>query len=431
MNETVVHVENVSKRYRLGQKVSLDRTLCETLSSNFRRFTRRNVQISQTHERPDQYLWALKDVSFSVNRGEVIGIVGRNGAGKSTLLKLLSQITDPTHGSITLRGRYASLLEVGTGFHPELTGRENIYLNGAILGMTRREIHDKFDQIVDFSGVEKFLETPVKRYSSGMRVRLAFAVAAHLEPEILMVDEVLAVGDASFQRRCLGKMNDVAKSGRTVLLVSHNMSVIRTLCPRTLWIDDGQLRRSGDSRDVIGQYLEQQNQSASDSGIAQWQPHEAPGDSVLRLNTIIVTRDGINPTGNIKPQDSWETHIHYTLHQPVDQCRVVLQLRTLHGEIAFTSTDQSIRQKQHHLPGNYTSIVRIPGNLLNHGEYVLRIWIGIPNNRQLVDLHDAIKLSVTGIISSGSLAGEQTNWPGIICPKLEWSIDIDTLRQAA
>ncbi|RLB00320.1 MAG: ABC transporter ATP-binding protein [Deltaproteobacteria bacterium] len=255
MSDVAIRVENLSKRYRIGQRegyLALRDVLARGLKAPFRLLKRDSQNLSR---RSNEYIWALKDVSFEVKRGEVVGIIGRNGAGKTTLLKILSRITEPTEGYAEVRGRVGSLLEVGTGFHPELTGRENIYLNGAILGMKKREIDRKFDEIVAFAEVEKFIDTPVKYYSSGMYVRLAFAVAAHLEPEILLVDEVLAVGDAAFQKKCLGKMGDVAKEGRTVLFVSHNMAAIERLCQRALLLDKGNLILSGHAQELVARYL--------------------------------------------------------------------------------------------------------------------------------------------------------------------------------
>ena len=257
----VIRVDNLGKKYRLGQ-VHTD-LLSEKISNNLKKLVNRfrpkkdfsPFTFNASNVSQEKDFWALKDVSFEVKQGEVVGIIGRNGAGKSTLLKILSRITEPTEGKVELIGRVGSLLEVGTGFHPELTGRENIFLNGAILGMKKAEIKKKFDEIVAFAEVEKFIDTPVKRYSSGMYVRLAFAVAAHLEPEILLVDEVLAVGDAQFQKKCLGKMGEVAKEGRTVLFVSHNMGAIENLCEKSLWLDGGSVRNIGPSYDIIQQYL--------------------------------------------------------------------------------------------------------------------------------------------------------------------------------
>jgi lipopolysaccharide transport system ATP-binding protein len=263
MSDTVIKIERVSKRYFVGHQCAQGEryvSFRDVIAREGRKLARKTVDLLQGRQviqgNVVEEFWALKNVSFELKQGQVLGIVGRNGAGKSTLLKILSRITEPTEGKILIRGRVASLLEVGTGFHPELTGRENIFLNGAILGMTQREIAKKFDEIVAFAEVEKFLDTPVKRYSSGMYVRLAFAVAAHLEPEILVVDEVLAVGDAEFQSKCLGKMDEVSRrEGRTVLFVSHNMGVLKSLCPFAIWLDDGSIRQQGTAREVIGGYL--------------------------------------------------------------------------------------------------------------------------------------------------------------------------------
>lgn len=277
LSDIAIRVENLGKQYKIGRLQKRHDTLRDQIS-DFRfqiadlvkrrnghnhqsetpnhKFETPNHKSEIINQKSSDSIWALRDVSFEVKRGEVVGIIGRNGAGKSTLLKILSRITEPTTGAVDIYGRVASLLEVGTGFHPELTGRENIFLNGAILGMRKTEIEKKFDEIVAFAEVEKFIDTPVKRYSSGMYVRLAFAVAAHLEPEILLVDEVLAVGDAAFQKKCLGKMGDVAREGRTVLFVSHNMSAIRGLCKRALWVDAGQVRMDSDANVVVGEYLD-------------------------------------------------------------------------------------------------------------------------------------------------------------------------------
>jgi lipopolysaccharide transport system ATP-binding protein len=270
MSETVINVENLSKRYVLGKKAGsegLRHALQNVAAKPFRWLKRRSINaehglngvhtngaFAKKHKSENEF-WALKNVSFEIKQGEVLGVIGRNGAGKSTLLKILSRITEQTEGRVEITGRVASLLEVGTGFHPELTGRENIFLNGAILGMSRAEIRRKFDEIVQFAEVEKFLDTPVKRYSSGMYVRLAFAVAAHLEPEILIVDEVLAVGDAQFQKKCLGKMQEVSRGGRTVIFVSHNMGTVTSLCSRALWLAQGRVHRTGPVREVINDYL--------------------------------------------------------------------------------------------------------------------------------------------------------------------------------
>lgn len=282
----IISVRNLSKKYIIGESIHGRgaRTFRDIFDYKTKRLFRRNVKKSKE----DTTIWALKDVSFDVNQGEVVGIIGRNGAGKSTLLKILSRITEPTAGNVTLRGRVASLLEVGTGFNQELTGRENIFLNGSILGMKKSEIKDKFDEIVSFAEIEKFIDTPVKRYSSGMYVRLAFAVAAHLEPEILLVDEVLAVGDAGFQKKCLGKLDQVASEGRTVLLVSHNMAVLQGLCSRSFLLSFGQLILSGLTQHVVSEYIRQMtSNSGSSVALTEDHPNRLPRmQSVIHKVTI-------------------------------------------------------------------------------------------------------------------------------------------------
>ena len=299
MKDIVIQAEQLSKRYRIGAKEQTHQTFVEaTLHQlrkpfeNLRRLRRLSNFQAQADE--EDIIWALKDISFSVERGEIVGIIGRNGAGKSTLLKILSRITQPTSGQVVLHGRVSSLLEVGTGFHPELTGRENVYLNGTILGMRKKEIDQKFDEIVDFSGVEKFIDTPVKRYSSGMRVRLAFAVAAHLEPEILLIDEVLAVGDAAFQRKCLGKMDSLAHSGKTVLFVSHNMGAVQALCTKGYLVKDGRLAFTGSVLDTIDLYL---NEMVSNDNVIDLTEHAGRyGQSNSILKSVQIIADGLQAT---------------------------------------------------------------------------------------------------------------------------------------
>ena len=307
MTEPAILIRNLGKRYQLGSRATLDQTLSETISNKVKwAADRLRHPLRHTARRPsDQAVsndfWALRDINLDINHGEVVGIIGRNGAGKSTLLKVLSQITDPTEGTAVVHGRVASLLEVGTGFHPELTGRENIYLNGSILGMTRREINAKFDEIVDFSGVERFLDTPIKRYSSGMTVRLAFSVAAHLEPEILIIDEVLAVGDAAFQKKCLGKMKNVAGSGRTVLFVTHNMAVVDSLCDRAVLIDEGRVHYEGDTHSTVRAYLE--NVLSSQISTSLSDRTDRSGDGSIRLVGFDVEDDQGHSITHIRSGD--------------------------------------------------------------------------------------------------------------------------------
>lgn len=287
MSGPIITIEKLGKKYLLGERgrASGYRRLSEDLLDAVKRPFRRKVAPAND-KAPSNDFWALENVSFDVQEGEVVGIIGRNGAGKSTLLKILSRITDPSAGRVRLRGRVASLLEIGTGFHPELTGRENIFLNGAILGMTRAEIRKKLDEIVNFAEVEKFLDTPVKRYSSGMYVRLAFAVAAHLEPEILVVDEVLAVGDSAFQKKCLGKMGEVARGGRTVLFVSHNMGTIISLCEKAVWLDAGRVKLSGGSKEVVGRY-------ATEGSLRQAEAEVSPGQRIQGNGPARIERVGL------------------------------------------------------------------------------------------------------------------------------------------
>ena len=313
-----IQVENVGKRYRIGLAEELHDTLggavidfFKTPVKNFRKL-RRLARFGSQEQ--DDIFWALRNVDLSLNRGEVVGVIGPNGAGKSTLLKILSRITVPTEGRIALNGRVASLLEVGTGFHGELSGRENVYLNGTILGMRKKEIDRKFDQIVEFSGVGKFIDTPIKRYSSGMSVRLAFSVAAYLEPEILLVDEVLAVGDAEFQQKCLGKMEDVASHGRTVMFVSHNMTAIQTLCPRTVWIQEGRVRADGDTHKVVEDYL-----SEASSRLNIGRTDLADDLPALLVKEVVLKNSRGDQAASFEYGDDIIIEIHYSAKEPVEK----------------------------------------------------------------------------------------------------------------
>ena len=312
MSRPIIEVESVSKRYKLGQFNA--QTMREEVEQFFQRFRKKGEAPGVPHASTDSSeFWALKDISFSVQPGEVIGIIGRNGAGKSTLLKILSRITEPTNGEIRIRGRVASLLEVGTGFHPELTGRENIYLNGTVLGMTRDEIRKQFDEIVDFSGVEKFLDTPVKRFSSGMYVRLAFAVAAHLEPEILIVDEVLAVGDAEFQKKCLGKMSEISgKAGRTVIFVSHNMASVLSLCSKALIMNRGHLTQQGNAQDVVRAY---QSSMSDTNAVPLNKREDRTGDGSAKITSIHV--QPLEGDGVIRSMSRLKITLEYKSDRPL------------------------------------------------------------------------------------------------------------------
>ena len=423
MSDIAIRVEGLSKKYYIGGKQERYRTLRDTLTdafiSPFRKVGRilrgQATEAAGLHET----IWALKDVSFEVKKGEVVGIIGRNGAGKSTLLKILSRITEPTEGFADIYGRVGSLLEVGTGFHAELTGRENIYLNGAILGMKKAEIEKKFDEIVAFSEVEKFIDTPVKHYSTGMYLRLAFAVAAHLEPEILIVDEVLAVGDAAFQKKCLGKMGDVAKVGRTVLFVSHNMEAIQNLCSESVLLDNGQLIFKGDSQQVVHDYI---SQSLSSQVHVEWEDlNEAPGNDKAKL----IKAEVRNIAGNSgiffwdKPFDfefifynklEGYNNLDITFHL-VDEREILVFV----GSTAF-SKEESYRE------GYIRAICHIPSHLLNAGTYTISRLLLVKNRGHVIyEYKNALTFEV---LSSGS---SELGWmgkkEGIIKPVLSWDTE--------
>ncbi len=328
MPDTAIRVENLSKAYRIGLKEQTPDTLAGAVASwmrsplrNFNNLRRLNT--FQTNGEAEDIIWALKDVSFDVSEGEVLGIIGRNGAGKSTLLKVLSRITDPTSGKATIRGRVSSLLEVGTGFHPELTGRENIYMNGTILGMSKREIDCKFDEIVEFSGVKRFLDTPIKRYSSGMKVRLAFSVAAHLDPEILIIDEVLAVGDAQFQKRCLGKMQTVARSGRTVLFVSHNLGAVKEMCQTGIVLAGGRIDFWGSVAESICHYGHQMQSSG-------WQNDRG---GLLCWNRIGVSGKSFHDGSSISNHEPFEINSTLQVLEPLVHLRLFCIIESSHGDL--------------------------------------------------------------------------------------------------
>ncbi len=422
MPDLAIRVENISKRYRIGVLQSRPDTLRDLVLDKIHRvghFLSRRAKNS--YESPS-HIWALKDVSFDVTRGQVLGIVGKNGAGKSTLLKILSRVTDPTEGYGEIRGRVGSLLEVGTGFHPELSGRENIYLNGAILGMRREEIDRKFDEIVDFSEVGKFIDTPVKRFSSGMYLRLAFAVAAHLEPEILVVDEVLAVGDAEFQRKCLGKMNDVAQEGRTVLFVSHNMSAILRLTQETIVLDEGRIVMRGPTPQAVDHYL---NMGLTKQGERFWQQGSGEGESgpfqpvALRvLNLKGEVADTVNAV------DGFDIELEYRLDSAISGLRVGLYMLTTRGEYVFTSFDTDdpglFETFSERPAGRYISRCTIPPYLMNEGRFVLGVNASSYRIRRFFQDDKALTFTVDATGAPG------THWPeprvGPIRPKLDWTI---------
>jgi lipopolysaccharide transport system ATP-binding protein len=415
-----ISIENVSKQYRLG--VIGNRTLYEDLNRWWARVRNLPDPLSKLGDvdhgnRSDGLIWALQDVSLQVEQGQVLGVIGRNGAGKSTLLKILSKVTAPTSGQIKMRGQIASLLEVGTGFHPELTGRENIYLNGAILGMTRSEIAKKFDEIVSFAEVDKFVDTPVKRYSSGMYVRLAFAVAAHLDPEIMVVDEVLAVGDAAFQRKCLGKLSENAGEGRTILFVSHNMAAINRLCSRAVLLDKGRLIADGPASEITARYL---SGAAEENGIREWDTDNAPGTEELRLVSVQLLNEEGKPISVIDVREKLVLRVEYQVNKPGLKFRCTFGFNT-QGIYAFAAMEPTEEVRAHQ--GRYFSSIIVPPHLLAEGEYIISISIFASSGAKVhyVSLRDAIAFqvydSMTGLSARGDYA---QNFAGVVRPLFQW-----------
>jgi lipopolysaccharide transport system ATP-binding protein len=426
----IVEVEKLSKLYQLGSIGAS--SLRESLESFFgkhragatkspKEAAEQKAANGRVGPTPNSF-WALKDVSFSVKPGEIVGIVGRNGAGKSTLLKILSRITEPTSGRAILRGRVVSLLEVGTGFHPELTGRENIFLNGAILGMKRAEIAAKYDEIVEFSEVGKFIHTPVKRYSSGMFVRLAFAVAAHLDPEILLIDEVLAVGDAGFQKKCLGKMGEVASEhGRTVFFVSHNMGAVRALCEEAILISDGRVTMTGKPGDVISQYLADSIPMDSDhGGEIWWERADAPQGEDAALRGVRMLNCHGQPRSTFEADKPFSIELHYEVLLRLRGARFIIMFLTQEGEVAFTATDH-IYQSETQLPGTYKTTCFIPGGIFNRRNYIVQVHCDIPGERTIIHGYDCLNFVVDGAGNQSSSFPEA--WPGVLCPRIEWKIE--------
>jgi len=430
MSDIVIKAENIGKKYVIGHQAvrGNQTTFREVLMQSARTLWNKTKDLATGNAiiQGDtmEEVWALKDVSFDIRRGEAVGIIGRNGAGKSTLLKILSRITEPSTGRVIIRGRVASLLEVGTGFHPELSGRENIYLNGTILGMTRAEIKQKFDEIVAFAEVEKYLDTPVKRYSSGMYVRLAFAVAAHLEPEILVVDEVLAVGDAQFQKKCLGKMGDVAKEGKTVLFVSHNIVAVQTLCQRAFWLDAGRLNAEGSVTQIVATYL--RTGLGEDKSTERVWPEitTAPGNETVRLNRISVQPEDGLPGDLITMQTPLRIGVDYWNLLPAEHLHATLHICNDQGIIAFTaSAGFAPDPVLHDQPpvGQFRSVCHIPGNLLNIGFYRVSLFLVRDSIVASYRLDEAIGFEVV------DNADRKFAWygkePGVISPQLSWETE--------
>jgi lipopolysaccharide transport system ATP-binding protein len=417
MTDIAIRVEYLSKRYRIGlheRYKTLRDTLVDATLTPFRR--------SKIQRESDSWIWALEDICFQVKQGEALGIIGRNGAGKSTLLKILARITEPTKGRVEIRGRVGTLLEVGTGFHPELTGRENIYLSGAILGMKKNEIDRKFDEIVAFAEVEKFIDTTVKHYSSGMYMRLAFAVAAHLEPEILLVDEVLAVGDAAFQKKCLGKMSHVTKEGRTVLFVSHNLGSLANLCPRAILLVQGKKHSDGASGDVISEYIALGKQSY---GERVWQTIDtAPGNENARLHAVRIVSGG-QVTSDVDIQDAIEIQIEFWNLKPEARIATSIHLLDQMGAPVLASANMHsvnlIRDEWYdkpHTVGLYRAVCTLPGNFLNEGRYGVNAIILMDVTLPQVLEREVVSFTVHDTGAMRKEFGGQ--WIGVVRPKLAW-----------
>lgn len=421
MSEAVIDVKNISKKYRIGVAETKHDTLIGLASSwvkypirNFKNL--RNLsRLEDGYDEDESIFWALRDISFTLNKGDVLGIVGHNGAGKSTLLKILSKITDPSDGRIEIHGRVSSLLEVGTGFHPELTGRENIYMNGTILGMTKKEIDAKYDEIIEFSGITKHIDTPVKRYSSGMKVRLAFSVAAHLEPEILIVDEVLAVGDAQFQKKCLGKMEEAAKTGKTVLFVSHNLAAVKSLCTRAIMLNKGQIYCEGTTKEVLDQYL---NYSISERRRIKL---ELGLNKPITITELAVISDNKDEMATLDTTDQLAVEIKYTINEDVDGTNVGFTI-SRDGLVIFrswdtdTDTDAFTLKKK----GSYRSIIKIPKELLNAGQYALAVESRKPGIERYIESDDVMSFTLENHAHDRNHASSRG---GILIMPLNWATE--------
>ncbi|MFO0767357.1 MAG: ABC transporter ATP-binding protein [Nitrospiraceae bacterium] len=416
MGDTAVLVEGLHKRYRLGGTSSGDGLLTSTLAQGLRRLVRR----TEEQVVPDQALWALRDVSFEIKRGEVFGVIGTNGSGKSTLLKILSRVTTPTKGRALIHGRFCGLLEVGTGFHPELSGRDNVYLSGAILGMRREEIRRKFDEIVAFAEVERFIDTPVKHYSSGMYVRLGFSVLAHMDPDILIVDEVLAVGDVRFQKKCMGKMEDVGQQGRTVIIVSHDMSAITRLCERAILLNKGEVVRQGSAHDIVDQYLHGGHIKPSD----EWSdPREAPGNEIVKLRAVRIQTDAGVVSGQFDIRKPIEFEVEFDVVKPGHVFLPVFNLYNQEDVLVFIAHDRDQDWQRTPRPaGRYTSTATIPGNFLSEGVMVVSSLIMTEDPFRL-HLHAprAVGFRVDEHGVGDSARGDfNGHWPGVVRPLLQW-----------
>jgi len=401
MSNTAIKVENLSKRYRIGLKKEIHDTMVGAVTDfikrpikNLKRL-RKLSTFSKNGNESEDIIWALKDVSFEVKQGEVVGIIGRNGSGKSTLLKIISHITEPTSGSVTFNGRVSSLLEVGTGFHPELTGRENVYLNGTILGMSKTEIGRKFDEIIAFSEVERFLDTPVKRYSSGMKVRLAFAVAAHLEPEILLVDEVLAVGDAEFQKKCLGKMDNIASEGRTVLFVSHNLPSISALCDSAIWIEQGRIQMIDKAESAIQSYLASCRAESGHEGVVAFDDEDNSKDAYIQSIELKNSNNEISSRFDVLSPVF--VNIGFCCRRRFLNWRIFVSVARYDGVTIFSTTTWDYNTDRKPIsPGEYLAQLEIPRRFLGESSYLITVAFGEPPEKKH-DVHEnVLRFEMTG-----------------------------------
>ena len=419
-----IKTENISKRFRLGglrpAHVTFRETLGGAIAAPFRR--------SPVNGRRERTLWALRDVNLEVHQGELIGIIGPNGAGKSTLLKILSRVVKPTTGRAVVYGRVGSLIEIGTGFHQDLTGRENIFLSGAILGMRRAEIERNFDEIVAFAELQQFIDTPLKWYSSGMYVRLGFAVAAHLEPEILMMDEVLAVGDAAFQQKCLDKMHEIRQQGRTILFVSHDMAAITRLCRRVVLVEQGHITTDGTPHDVVNRYL---SSSWKTGALREWtKQEEAPGDEVVRLRRVRVRTEDGETVAAVDIRKPFGIEVCYDVLEDGHALVPVIELYNEEGTELFSTHDtRTDWRRRLRARGRYTSTARIPGNLLAEGSFFARVSVmsHFPATMQHAHERNAVAFQVIDNQTGGSARGDYVGpMPGVVRPLLEWTTDLET-----
>jgi lipopolysaccharide transport system ATP-binding protein len=421
--ETVIKVSNLSKRYRIGLKEEMHDSLASSITAFLKaplKSFKKLKNLSNTNATSDDVFYALKDINFEVKKGEVLGIVGMNGAGKSTLLKVLSRITEPSTGEIELKGRVASLLEVGTGFHPDLTGRENIFLNGTILGMTKKEIIEKMEEIIEFSGVRKFIDTPVKRYSSGMRVRLAFSVAANLDPEILIIDEVLAVGDYEFQSKCLGKMQDVARGGKTILFVSHNMAAVNQLCTRAILLKKGEKIADGTVSEIIAAYKSNNSSGSNSKGITVLEPSS---DLTFQLLKIALKNKDGEISDHYEHEEHIKVEIDFRISKQLPNYYLNFNITNVEEIVVYVATDEELSESYHAgtlLPGDYQYSFELPKSLLKPGKYNVNLYFCNQFYPQIQTCADILSFE---IIDTTTTRGRKQLYrrDAVVAPDIEWS----------